>query len=84
MALMMGWVTGKLSLGMTLQLMLKDIRLACQMGAEAEVPLLLGNLVREYYQMSISHLGPERNVQSVALLMDRLAGTQMVPTNHDA
>ena len=76
-------LTGKLKLGFTLALMHKDLRLACQLGSDSKVPLFLGNAAKEYYQMCISHLGDAANVQSVALMADRLAGTRMVPPNHD-
>lgn len=76
-------LTGKLKLGFSLGLMHKDLRLACQLGSESEVPLFLGNAAKEFYQMCISHMGETGNVQSVALVVDRLAGTEIVPPGHD-
>jgi 3-hydroxyisobutyrate dehydrogenase len=75
-------LTGKLFSGFTLELLLKDVRLATQLGADVGVPLFFGNLVREYYQMCIGELGPSTQVNAVALLMERLAGTQLVPVGH--
>lgn len=75
-------LAGKLFSGFTLELLLKDVRLATQLGADIGVPLFFGNLVREYYQMCTSELGPATQVNAVALLMERLAGTQLVPADH--
>jgi 3-hydroxyisobutyrate dehydrogenase len=61
----------------------KDLRLACQLATESKVPLFLGNMAKEYYQMCISQLGETSSVQAVALVADRLAGTKVVPENHD-
>jgi 3-hydroxyisobutyrate dehydrogenase len=76
-------LTGKLKLGFSLGLMHKDLRLACNLGADSAVPLLFGNLAKEYYQLCISHMGQAANVQSAALVVDRLAGTHVVPSDHD-
>jgi 3-hydroxyisobutyrate dehydrogenase len=76
-------LTGKARLGFSLGLMHKDLRLACQLGSASQVPLFLANAAKEYYQLCISQLGEGSNVQSVALVADRLAGTQVVPSNHD-
>jgi len=70
---------GNLDVNFTLALMHKDMRLACDLGAASGVPLFFGNLGREVYQMCISDMGPGAQVQTAALVMDRLAGTQVVP-----
>lgn len=75
-------LAGKLVSGFTLELLLKDVRLATQMGADSGVPLFFANLVREYYQMCSNELGSETQVNAVALLVDRMAGTQMVPPDY--
>lgn len=72
-------IKGKLDVGFTLGLMHKDMRLACQLGSASGVPLFFGNLAREMYQMCISDMGQEAQVQTVALMLDRMAGTQVVP-----
>lgn len=74
---------GKARLGFSLGLMHKDLRLACDMGSLSEVPLFMANAAKEYYQMCIGQLGADANVQAVALVADRLAGTQVVPPGHD-
>lgn len=70
---------GKIATGFTLGLMHKDMRLACQLGSDSGVPLLFGNLAREFYQMCISELSQDAEVHSAALMVDRLAGTHLVP-----
>jgi 3-hydroxyisobutyrate dehydrogenase len=70
---------GKLDMGFTLGLAHKDLRLACELGAESAVPMLFGNLARELYQLHISELGYDTKVDRAAQTVDRLAGTQVVP-----
>lgn len=70
---------GKLATGFTLGLMHKDVRVACQLGSDSGVPLLFGGLAREYFQMCINEQGPNAEVHSAALVIERLAGTKMVP-----
>jgi 3-hydroxyisobutyrate dehydrogenase len=72
---------GNLASGFTLGLMYKDVRLACQLGSDSEVPLFFGSLTREFYQMCIREMGAEAQVHSAALVIDRLAGTQVVPVH---
>jgi 3-hydroxyisobutyrate dehydrogenase len=72
-------IKGNLATGFTLGLMHKDVRLACQLGSDSGVPLFFGNLTREFYQMCISERGQHAEVNSAALVLDRLAGTHVVP-----
>jgi 3-hydroxyisobutyrate dehydrogenase len=74
-------VKGNLVCGFTLGLMHKDVRLACALGEDMQVPMFFGNLAREFYQMCISDMGREAEVNTAALVMDRLAGTRVVPPN---
>lgn len=76
-------LTGKLDSGFTLGLIHKDVRLACQLGIEAGVPMLVGNVVRELYQVFISEMGRDAQVNTAAVVIDRLAGTQVVPRGRD-
>ncbi len=73
---------GKLAANFTLGLAHKDVRLACQLGIDSEVPMFFGNLTRELYQMCISEMGAGEQVDSAALVMDRLAKTQVVPADY--
>ncbi|GJH27061.1 NAD(P)-dependent oxidoreductase [Caballeronia novacaledonica] len=70
---------GDLAVGFTLGLMLKDIRLACQLGSDSGVPMFFGNLTKDLYLMCISEKGPEAEVHTSALVVDRMAGTHIVP-----
>ncbi len=72
---------GDLSAGYTLGLAHKDVRLACQLGSDSGVPLFLGNLTRELYQMYMNELGGGAKVDMAALIVDRMAGTKVVPTD---
>jgi len=72
-------IKGDLGTAFTLGLMHKDLKLACQLGSDSGVPLFFANLSREFYQMCISERGPGDRVNTAALVMDRLAGTQVVP-----
>jgi 3-hydroxyisobutyrate dehydrogenase len=74
-------IHGRLEVGFTLGLMHKDMRLACDLGAASGVPLFFGNLAREMYQVCISQMGPQAQVHTAAVVMDRLAGTQVVGTS---
>jgi 3-hydroxyisobutyrate dehydrogenase len=73
---------GKLGIGFTLGLAHKDVRLACQLGVESGVPMFFGNLTRELYQTYVSEMGPAAQVDSAALVVDRLSGTQVVPPGY--
>jgi len=72
-------IQGKLDVGFTLGLMHKDVRLACDLGAASGVPMFFGNLAREFYQMCMSQQGPDAEVHTSAIVIDRMAGTQVVP-----
>lgn len=72
-------IKGQLNTGFTLGLMHKDMRLACDLASASGVPLFFGNLARDIYQMCISEMGAQAQVHTAALMMDRLAGTQVVP-----
>lgn len=74
---------GDLVAHFTLGLMHKDVRLACDLGADSGVPLFYGNLTRELYQASISEFGADAQVDTTALTMDRLAGTKVIPRQSD-
>jgi len=73
-------LNGQLDVGFTLGLMHKDIRLARQLGNDSGVPLFFGNLAREIYQMCIGEKGAQAEANTAALVVDRMLGTQMVPS----
>jgi 3-hydroxyisobutyrate dehydrogenase len=72
-------LSGQLDGGFSLALLHKDVRIATQLGLSSEVPLLLGNLVREFYQLCIAEVGSDAPANAAALVIDRIAGTQIVP-----
>jgi len=74
-------INGDLVSPFTLGLMLKDIRLACQLGSDSGVPLLYGNLTKEFYQLCVGQQGDASEVNTAALVVDQLAGTHVVPPN---
>ena len=71
-------LSGDLHSGFALGLSYKDVRLATQLGVDSDVPMFFGNLVREFYQMCINEMGHDAQVNTAALVMDRIAKTQMV------
>lgn len=73
---------GKLFVGFTLGLAHKDVGLACRLGTESGVPMFFGNIGRELYQICISDMGSEAQVDTAALVVDRMAGTQVVPADY--
>lgn len=75
-------ITGKLASGFTLGLMHKDVRLACKLGDDSGVTMLFGGVTKGFYQMTMNEMGEEEQVNAVALMMDRLAGTDVVPADY--
>lgn len=74
-----GVVRGKLDVGFTLGLMLKDVRLACKLASDSGVPLLHGALTREFFQLCVNEMGSQAQLDTAALVVDRMAGTHVVP-----
>ncbi|WP_269768924.1 NAD(P)-dependent oxidoreductase [Caballeronia calidae] len=74
---------GDLYSGFTLGLMHKDVRLACELGSDSGVPMLFGNLTRDFYQICINEFGKDAQVHSAALMVDRCSGSKLVPKNSD-
>jgi 3-hydroxyisobutyrate dehydrogenase len=77
-------LSGQLASGFTLELQHKDVRLACQLGTQTGVPLPLGNGIKEFFQLCMNLEGPTAQVNTSAVVMDRLAGTHMVPEDRTA
>ena len=72
-------VEGRLNVGFTLGLGHKDVRLACQLGMDTGVPMFFGNLTRELLQMAINEHGAGSQIDTAALVVDRISGTSVVP-----
>lgn len=77
-------LTGRLDSGFTLGLAHKDVRLATELGIASDVPMPLGNLVRDFYTACINELGRDAQVNEVARIVDRMSGTQVVPQEPEA
>jgi 3-hydroxyisobutyrate dehydrogenase len=75
-------ISGKLATGFSLNLMHKDIKLAAQLGVESGVPMFCTNTVREFFQVAMNMMGREAEVNTVALVMDKMAGTHVVPDDY--
>ena len=71
---------GDLNPGFTLGLAHKDVRLACDLARASGVPAFFGGVARELYQVCIAENGADAQVDTAALLVDRWAGTSVVPT----
>jgi 3-hydroxyisobutyrate dehydrogenase len=75
-------LTGKLKAAFALGLLHKDVRLACQLGQDSGMPMLFGNLAKDFYQMALNEYSFDAPVNVVALTMDRIAGSHVVPDGH--
>lgn len=60
-------------------LMLKDVKLATQMGTESASPMPLGGLVREILQAATNEHGAEADVNMLIRSSERAAQTKVVP-----
>lgn len=72
-------LSGDLATNFSLGLTHKDVRLACQLGVDSGVPMFFGNIARDVYQMAITEHGAGASMDYANLLMDRIAGTSVVP-----
>lgn len=72
-------LNGNFGTGLTLGLMHKDLRLACQLGADSGMALLYGSLTREFYQLCIGQVGAGERVDRSATAMEKLARTIIIP-----
>lgn len=70
---------GEIAKTFTLGLINKDVTLACQMGANSGMPMFIGNLIRNYYQMAVNEFAPDMPVNNLAYMVERLTNSQIVP-----
>lgn len=73
------FVRGEIARTFTLGLINKDVTLACQMGANAGMPMFIGNLVRNYYQMAVNEFSPDMPVNNLAYLVEKMTNSSIVP-----
>jgi 3-hydroxyisobutyrate dehydrogenase len=70
---------GDLNPGFTLALAHKDMRLACDLARASGTPVFFGGVARELLQVFMAENGADAQVDTAALVVDRWAGTQVVP-----
>lgn len=75
-------LTGKLKAAFALGLLHKDVRLACQLGQDSGMPMFFGNQAKDFYQMALNEFSFDAPVNVVALTMDRIAGSRVVPDGY--
>ncbi|KAA9163232.1 NAD(P)-dependent oxidoreductase [Amycolatopsis acidicola] len=73
-------VEGRLDIGFTLGLAHKDVRLACELGGDSGVPTPYGDLTLSLLQNALDENGAGAQVDTAARIVDRLAGTRVVPS----
>ena len=57
-----------------MDLMHKDVRLACQLGNDSGVPMMASNLTREFFQAGMQTLGPKASCDDIIKVLERNAG----------
>jgi 3-hydroxyisobutyrate dehydrogenase len=73
------FVKGELKTNFTLGLMLKDVRLATELGLANASPMPVANLVREIFQIAVNELGAESDVNSLVHLHERQSKVEFAP-----
>jgi 3-hydroxyisobutyrate dehydrogenase len=68
---------GSLKANFTLDLMLKDVRLATELGQQSGAPMHLGGLVRENLLAAMNDLGPKADVNEIVRRYERAAGVKI-------
>jgi NAD-binding of NADP-dependent 3-hydroxyisobutyrate dehydrogenase len=72
---------GDFSVGFTLALMHKDVRLATKLGNDSATSMVLANIVRELFQTVINEHGARKDTQTLVKLFERNAGVAIAPRN---
>jgi 3-hydroxyisobutyrate dehydrogenase len=72
-------VRGEIPSSFTLGLIHKDVKLACQMGVDSGMPMFFGSPAKEFYQMAINAYSPDTPVNTIALLMEKVANANFIP-----
>ena len=73
---------GRLAVGFTLGLAHKDVRLACELGADTGVPTPFGDLAAALYQSFVDEAGYNAEVETSGLITEQRAGTRYIPEDH--
>lgn len=74
---------GRLKQGFSMGLVHKDLQLACSLADRRQVGLLFAPLAKSLYHMGMQEFGAAQEVNAMALLMDRLLSSHVVPEGHD-
>ncbi len=61
-----------------LELLFKDVRLACQLGVDSGAPLMYSGLTREVLQTARQMLGPDAFSDDVIKVIERNAGVEVI------
>ncbi len=63
----------------SLELMLKDVRLATEIGVASGAPMPAAGLVRELYQLSLNEHGGAADVNDMIHTFERMANVKVTP-----
>ena len=69
---------GDLGPPFSLELMHKDIDLACKVGNDAEMPLFFGSVTRELYRLAMNLAGKDAPVNTVTRVIEQVTGARIV------
>ena len=56
--------------------MVKDLRLATQLGVSCGAPMLIANAVRTLFETGVNELGGTANLDDMARLYEKMAGIE--------
>jgi 3-hydroxyisobutyrate dehydrogenase len=73
------FVKGELKTNFALGLMLKDVRLATELGMASAAPMPVCNLVREIFQIAVNDQGADADVNTLIRLHERQAKVEFAP-----
>lgn len=73
------FLDGSFANNFLISLMLKDVKLATQMGIESAAPMPLAGLVREIYQAATNEHGADADINSLIRSCERAAQVKVVP-----
>jgi 3-hydroxyisobutyrate dehydrogenase len=68
--------TGGTTATLRIELMVKDLTLACGLGASCGAPMLIANLVRSRFEAAVNALGPDANIDDISRLHEADAGVR--------
>lgn len=69
---------GEMGAAFTLELMHKDIDLACRAGNDVGMPMLFGSTTRDVYRLAMNLEGASESVNAVSRTIDRISGSKVV------